>query len=78
MDAITYAAARSDLAGLMDRVCEESAPVIITRNEKPAVVMISRQEYESLRETLYLLGTARNARRLLDSVAELEAGSSTD
>jgi antitoxin YefM len=32
MDAITYTAARANLASTMDRVCQDHEPLIITRN----------------------------------------------
>ena len=74
MDAITCSAARARLADTMDRVCNDHAPVIITRNSQQAVVMISLDDYKALEETAYLLRSTRNARRLLESIAALEAG----
>ena len=74
MKAMTYTAVRESLASTMDRVCEDHAPVIITRNRHQAVVMMSLDDYESLQETAYLLRSPANARRLLDAVEELEAG----
>lgn len=71
MNAITYTAARENLASTMDRVCEDHDPVIITRNRDQAVVMMSLEDYESLQETAYLLRAPANARRLLESVVEL-------
>ena len=73
MDAITYSTARAKLADTMDRVCEDHAPIIITRNGEQAVVMMSLDDYEALEETAYLLRSPRNARRLLESIATLEA-----
>jgi antitoxin YefM len=72
MKAITYTAARENLASTMDRVCADHDPVIITRNRDQAVVMMSLEDYESLEETAYLLRSPANARRLLESVAELK------
>jgi antitoxin YefM len=72
MKAITYTAARENLASTMDRVCADHDPVIITRNRDQAVVMISLEDFESLEETAYLLRSPANARRLLESVAELK------
>ena len=72
MRAITYTAARESLAATMDDVCADHNPVIITRNRDQAVVMMSLADYESLQETAYLLRSPANARRLLDSVSELE------
>lgn len=74
MDAISYTAARSNLAKTMKQVCEDHAPVIITRKKAPAVVMMSLEDFEALQETAYLLRAPENARRLLESVAELERG----
>lgn len=74
MDAITYTAARANLAGTMDRVCNDHEPIIITRNTQQAVVMISLDDFNALEETSYLLRSPKNARRLLESIATLDAG----
>jgi antitoxin YefM len=71
---ITYTAARENLASTINRVCEDQAPVIITRNRDQAVVMLSLAEYESLQETAYLLRSPANAKRLLKSIDSLEGG----
>ena len=78
MNALTYSQARSDLAKTMDKVCDDHAPIIITRKNQRSVVMISLEDYESLEETAYLLRSPRNARRLLESIAELESGGGTE
>ncbi|MBZ5488173.1 type II toxin-antitoxin system prevent-host-death family antitoxin [Halomonas aquamarina] len=74
MDAISYTAARSHLAKTMEQVCEDHSPVIITRSKAPSVVMLSLEDFEALQETAYLLRSPNNARRLMDSMAELEQG----
>lgn len=74
MNAISYTAARENLAATMDRVCESHAPVIITRNRDQAVVMLSLEDYSALEETAYLLQSPANARRLLESMEALERG----
>lgn len=74
MTALTYTAARENLASTMDRVCQDHDPVIITRNRDQAVVMISLEDYESLQETANLLRSPVNARRLIDSIEELNQG----
>ena len=74
MYAISYTVARSNLAKTMEQVCEDHSPVIITRSKAQSVVMISLEDYEALQETAYLLRAPKNARRLLESVAELEQG----
>ncbi len=74
MRAISYTAVRSNLAQTMKKVCEDHDPVIITRRNSEAVIIISLEDYESLNETAYLLQNARNAKRLLESIEELESG----
>ena len=74
MDAITYSTARAKLADTMDRVCDDHETIIITRNGEQAVVMMSLDDFTALEETAYLLRSPKNARRLLDSIAALEAG----
>jgi antitoxin YefM len=74
MRAITYTAARENLASTMDEVCRDRAPVVITRNRDQSVVMLSLEEFESLEETAHLLRSPVNAGRLLASIANLESG----
>ena len=78
MDAISYTSARANLASTMEKVCEDHAPVIITRKNESPVVMMSLEDYQSMEETTYLLRSPANARQLLESIAELEAGNGTD
>ncbi|MES9993243.1 MAG: type II toxin-antitoxin system prevent-host-death family antitoxin [Candidatus Thiodiazotropha sp.] len=78
MDVIAYSIARAKLASTMDQVCEDHAPVIITRKGAGSVVMISLDDYQALEETAYLLRSPKNARRLLESIAELESGGGSE
>lgn len=74
MDAMTYSAARANLASTMDRVCNDHEPLIITRNREQSVVMLSLDDYNALEETAYLLRTPANTRRLLSAITQLNAG----
>ena len=78
MDSITYTTARANLARTMDQVCESHEPVIITRSGQDSVVILSLEDFKSLEETAYLLRTPRNAKRLLEAIAELEQGRGTE
>jgi antitoxin YefM len=77
VDAISYTAARANLAKTMEKVCNDHTPVIITRKSESPVVMISLEDYRAIEETAYLLRSPTNARRLLESIDELEAGKGT-
>lgn len=74
MNAISYTAARENLAATMDKVCSDHAPVIITRNRDQAVVMMSLEDFEALEETAYLLKNPKNAKRITSAIAQLKAG----
>jgi antitoxin YefM len=74
MDAITYSHAREHLAATMDRVCQDHAPVVITRQKSQAVVMMSLADYNAIEETAYLLRTPANAARLRESLAAARSG----
>ena len=78
MDAISDAQARDDWSRTMDRVCDDRAPILITRENARSVVLMSLEEYQALQETTFLLRRPRNARRLLESIAEMEDGGGTD
>jgi len=74
MESISYTSARANLAKSMDRVCEDHAPLAITRKGEGAVVMMSMEDYQSLEETAYLLRSPKNARRLMAAIGALESG----
>lgn len=74
MDAITYTAARANLASTMDRVCNDHEALIITRNGEQSVVMLSLDDYKALEETAYLLRNPANAKRLVSAISQLNAG----
>ena len=78
MKAITYTSARGNLARTMQQVCEDHEPVIITRKNNQAVVMMSLDDYEAMNETAYLLRSPKNAKRLMRSIEDLEAGKGTE
>ena len=63
---------------MLDKVNDDHAPVLITRqNGKPAV-LISLDDFSSYEETAYLLGSATNARRLAESLEQVVLGSFTE
>ena len=74
MKSITYTAARENLASTINRVCEDHAPVVITKNRDQSVVMLSLAEYESLQETAFLLRSPANAKRLFAAIDALKRG----
>jgi antitoxin YefM len=74
MNAVNYSDLRRNLKSYMDRVYEEREPLIVTRRNNENVVVMSIDQYNSLVETSYLLGTEANARHLLESLRDARAG----
>jgi antitoxin YefM len=74
MDVTSYSAVRANLASQMRRVCDDHAPLVISRRGEPSVVMLSLEDYNALEETAHLLRSPANAQRLLRAIAALESG----
>ena len=65
INSIGYTTAKDNLSEMRSKVCTEHEPIIITEDD------------QALEETSYLLRSPNNAQRLLESIAELEAGGGT-
>ncbi len=74
MKTLSYTESRAKYAEVLDAVVNDREEVVITRAGHEPVVIISLTDYESLRETAYLMRSPANARRLLDAMERLEAG----
>ena len=72
MKPVSYTAARSHLAETMNKVCEDHAPIMITRSKAEPVIMMSLSDYEAMQETNYLLKSPENAARLAEAINEIE------
>jgi len=68
---VPYTAARNRLAQLMAETVDNREPVAITRKGVAAVVLIDAGEWASMQETLHLLASPANARRLQSGLAEV-------
>lgn len=58
----------------LDRFERERGEIVVTRDNHEPMVILPQSELEGLKETLYLLSNPANAKHLLDSIAELDAG----
>ena len=74
MQTVTYSVARENLKSVIDKVVADRAPILVTRQRGEGAVIVSESEWASIEETMYLLRSPANAKRLLESIAELEAG----
>lgn len=74
MEIVTYSETRANLKAVMDRVVEDHVPIAITRQRGKPVVMVGLDDWNSMNETRYLMSTPNNARRLVESIADADAG----
>jgi antitoxin YefM len=74
MDTMTYSYTRQNFADVMDRVNDDRAPLLITRQQGKPVVMMSLDDFNALEETAYLLRSPVNAQRLIDAIAQVRSG----
>ncbi|MBF0324847.1 MAG: type II toxin-antitoxin system prevent-host-death family antitoxin [Alphaproteobacteria bacterium] len=74
MDSCSFTDLRSHLRERLDEVHASRAPLLVTRQNAPSAVLLDKDEYDSIMETLHLLRGPANATRLLDSIAQAEAG----
>jgi antitoxin YefM len=71
---MSYSESRARYAEVLDSVNDDREEVVVTRAGHEPAVIVSLAEYESLKETAYLLRSPANARRLLASIDRLENG----
>lgn len=74
MRTMTYSESRARYAETLNAVVDDREEVVVTRSGHDPVVIVALEDYESLKETAYLLRNPENARRLLTSIDRLERG----
>lgn len=74
MKTMTYSESRAHYAETLNAVIDDREEVVITRAGHDPVVIVALDDYQSLKETAYLLRSPENARRLLTSIDRLEHG----
>lgn len=75
---VSYSELRTNLASYMDQVCDDRAPLLVTRQNARSVILMSEEDYEGLMETVHLLKSPANAARLLRSIAQADQGKLTE
>ena len=74
MSHVSFTDLRANMAGHLDRVLADRTDLVVTRQNREAVVILPLAELESLRETLHLLSTEANADHIRRSLKEFEQG----
>lgn len=74
MKVVTYSDLRKNLEHVLDSVIDDHCPVLVTRQNKQTAVLISLDDFNAYEETAHLLKSPTNAKRLRDSIAQIETG----
>ena len=72
MQAILYSQARNNLRSIINNVCNDVEEYMITTKDNNVAVLISHDEYNAMKETMYLLSSKKNRDRLLDAVDQID------
>ena len=70
MRRISFEESRDRFAEVLDSVAEDRE-VVVTRPSRGPVVLVPLRDYTALRETVHLLRSPANSRRLLDALERL-------
>jgi len=74
MIAANYTEFRTGLKNYLDNVENNNETLIIKRGSGKGTVLISLDEYNSIMETLHLLSSKKNAKRLFESIEQMKSG----
>lgn len=77
MEAINITELRKNMKITLDSVVDDSKEIIIHRPNHEDVVLVSLNEYNSLKETLYLLSSDKNRKRLYEGIEQVNNGKTT-
>jgi antitoxin YefM len=77
LEQMPLADVKNRLSEVVDKVEREHARVVITKHGRPAAVVISAADLESLEETLDIMGNEVLLADIKAAVAELRAGTAT-
>ncbi len=74
METMNFSQTRQNLASAFDAVVDNAMPIMVTRQNKEPVVILSMRDYRAIQETAYLMQSQANATRLNRAIAQLDAG----
>ena len=74
MNVQTYSETRANFKAAIESVADRHEPLLIT-SKTADVVMLAREDFDSMQETMYLLSSRNNANRLMESIAQYETSS---
>ena len=78
MEKISYTSLRQNLSSILDEIEDNKEPYCVTRRKHGEIVMIAKDDYDSLLETLHLLSNTKNANKLYESINQDKNGEYED
>jgi antitoxin YefM len=77
MQVVNYSEFRNNLTDNLNMVNDNGEIVIVSRSKGKNVVVMSLEEYNSINETLHLVSSQANQKRLDAAIAEMKSGESS-
>lgn len=74
MEVLNYTEFRKNLTKSLNKVNDDAEIVVVSRSKGKNVVVMGLEEYNSIQETLHLMSTVANRRRLDEAMQEMETG----
>ena len=74
MEVLNYTEFRNNLTENLNKVTADSEVLVVSRGKGKNVVVMSLEEYNAFKETIYLTSTKANRKRLDDAIDEMEKG----
>jgi antitoxin YefM len=74
MDILNYTEFRKNLAKSLDKVNDDAEIVIVSRSKGKNLVVMDLNEYNAINETLHLVKSGANRKRLQDAIDEMNSG----
>lgn len=74
MDVLNYTEFRNNLAEHLNKVSDDAEVIVVSRGKGKNVVIMSLEEYNAFKETVYLTSTKANRKRLDEAIEEMEKG----
>ena len=78
MQVVSMTEARNNFKSIFDSVYNDLDEVVIHRKGRENVVVIPFGEYNSMKETNYLLSNQNNAKHLYKSIRQIREGKTTE
>lgn len=78
MGTATYSQLRENLAAIWDEVEDTQEPIIVTRKGHQDLAILPAEELAGIQETVHLLRSPKNARRLMEALVRAYNGQGSE